>query len=477
MNRAHFAAIDLIILGTYFAFTLIVGFWRRKQATEDYLIANRSLALPVFVATLVATWYGGILGVGEMTYRYGLVNWTTQGLPYYVFALLFALFLAKRVREASLYTIPDKLAKEYDKKTAILGAFYAFFMVTPAPYILMVGELLRITMGVPLLPALIFGTIFSVIYVYVGGFQSDVRINTFQFCLMFGGFALALPFLFHRFGGFNWMMMHVPTDHLKFDGGLGFGFILIWFFIALWTLVDPGFHQRCYAARTPEIARKGILIAIVCWIIFDFMTTTAGLYAKAIFPHLSEKNIPLTFPILAECLPPVIKGVFYVAMFATVMSAVVSYTFLGAMTIGRDFFWRFGDQKDNEKVPSYTRIGMLLSAGVAIVISYYIPSIVQQWWVIGTVFVPGMLFPVLTGYSPKLKVGANYSFLELLLGSGMAAACLAIGWIHHGMNADMSDSTLFPFGLQPMYPGLIVATIIYAAGMISSKVRCLERVA
>src|SRR6266540_1942979 len=83
MPTAHFAILDILLLAAYFVSTLIIGFWKRRKSTEDYLIASRSLSLPVFVATLVATWYGGILAVGEFTYQYGLANWTTQGLPYY----------------------------------------------------------------------------------------------------------------------------------------------------------------------------------------------------------------------------------------------------------------------------------------------------------------------------------------------------------------------------------------------------------
>ena len=68
MPRAHFAPADIALLAAYFGITLVVGFWNRRRSTEDYLIASRSLSLPVFVATLVATWYGGILAVGELTY-------------------------------------------------------------------------------------------------------------------------------------------------------------------------------------------------------------------------------------------------------------------------------------------------------------------------------------------------------------------------------------------------------------------------
>ena len=471
MIRAHFSLLDGIILASYFLFTVIVGFWKRKRGTEEYLIAARRLSLPVFVATLVATWYGGILASGEFTYDYGIANWTTQGLPYYVFALVFALFLATRVREASLYTIPDKLHHAYGRPAALLGAIYAFIMITPAPYILMVGRLIQVAFGWPEFASVLVGTIFSVAYVYVGGFESDVRINVFQFLLMFGGFAAALPALVHRFGGFHWLAAHVPATHLRLDGGQDLGFILVWFFIAVWTLVDPGFHQRCYAARTPSIARTGILVAIVCWAIFDFLTTTTGLYARAAMPVMPPgTSHDMAYPLLAEIgLPSGIKGLFYLGMLATVMSTVVSYTFIGAMTVGRDFVWRLRGDTGNDSVPVYTRWGLIVTTVLGIAIAMAVPSVVKQWYAIGTICVPGMLLAVLGSYSPRFQAPPVATVIGMLAGGGVAAGCLITGWLrHHGVDAATED---FPFHLQPMYPGLIASVIVYALARCREWIR------
>ena len=64
--------------------------------------------------------------------------------------------------------------------------------------------------------------------------------------------------------------------------------ILVWFFIASWTFVDPGFYQRSAAARDPATARRGILISIGLWFVFDLLTTTAGLYAFLHLPGLDQ---------------------------------------------------------------------------------------------------------------------------------------------------------------------------------------------
>ncbi len=303
------------------------------------MVAGRTLTLPAFVATLVATWYGGILGVGEFAYSSGLATWTVFGLPYYLYAVVYALFLAHRVRGAARLTIPDTLQAAYGRPCALLGALFVFLLVTPAPYVLMLGTLFQGIFGGSVEWAVIIGALISVGFVVTGGFNTDVRTNIFQFVLMFAAFALILGFAVTRHGGFTFLAAQLPPDLKKPTGGLPPAYLLVWYFIALWTLVDPGFHQRCSAARDARTARRGILISVGCWAVFDFLTVTTGLYARALLPDL--KQTINAYPALSEALlPPGAKGFFWVGMLATVMSTVLSYTFIAAITLGRDIVWR-----------------------------------------------------------------------------------------------------------------------------------------
>src|SRR5512143_525229 len=126
----------LIVL--YFGFLAAVwaGAFGRRLGALDYLVAGRRVTLPAFVATLVATWYGGILGVGEYAWRYGVANWLVFGAPYYLGAALFALFLARRAREAELLTLPDLLHRAYGRRAALVGAVAVFVNAAPAAYVL-----------------------------------------------------------------------------------------------------------------------------------------------------------------------------------------------------------------------------------------------------------------------------------------------------------------------------------------------------
>src|SRR5262249_29172681 len=129
--------LDWALVVLYFAFLAAV--WLRllgrRAGVVEYLVAGRAVTLPALVAKLVTTWYGGILGVGEYSYRYGLSNWLVFGVPYYVGALLFALLFARRAREAELFTLPDLLDRRCGRAPALAGALLVFVSSAPAAYV------------------------------------------------------------------------------------------------------------------------------------------------------------------------------------------------------------------------------------------------------------------------------------------------------------------------------------------------------
>ena len=185
--------IDYSLIALYLIAQLTVGFIRRLRKDSpaaEVILGGRMLTLPAFVASLVSTWYGGILGVSEYSYNYGLSNWLVFGVPYYLAAFLFAVFLARKARQSESLTIPDRLASAYGDKTAAAGGIVIFLMTVPAAYVLMLGSLAEQLFGWPYWTGVVLGTMLSGVYLYMGGFRSVVRTDILQFVLMFLGFAV-----------------------------------------------------------------------------------------------------------------------------------------------------------------------------------------------------------------------------------------------------------------------------------------------
>lgn len=460
-----FSLFDVLIIVLFFSILLFIGFYsgrKTKPDAADYLLSSRSLGLFLFIAINVSTWYGGILGVGEFTYRYGLVSWFTQGLPYYFFAFLFGIFFAKKIREASLFTIPDKLSEIYGREVGLVSAVIVFVLVSPAPYLLMTANLISLTFNISIIPSLIISLALSMAYLLKGGFRSNVYADVFQFFVMFIGFILVVIFSGIKFGGMDFILSSVPEAHLNITGGMSPAFIIVWFLIALWTFADPGFHQRCYAAKTGKIASKGILISILFWILFDFLTTTTGLFAKSILPELN--NPVLAFPLFAErVLPAGLKGVFYAALFATIISTQVSFLFLSGTTIGRDFIFRIRKNADEIKLKTYTVIGLIISGVIAILLAYFIPSVIQIWYTIGSLFIPGIILPVVSAYYQKLQVSKKIILIEMI-----AAFITSTLW--YFLRSEFSEVLILK-EVEPMLVGLFVTFLVHMIGLLNKRIK------
>ena len=457
-----FSPLDITIIIAFFGTVLLIGFLAKEEKDADgsgYLLSGRKVGLFLFILTNVATWYGGILGVGEFTYRSGLLSWFTQGLPYYIFAIIFALVFANKIREASLFTIPDKLEQSYGKAVGALSSILVFILVSPAPYILMVGSLIQLIFGIKLFWSLVIAVLLSSVYLARGGYKSNLYTDAIQFFIMFIGFMIIAAVSFNDIGGISFLQKNLPASHLKLTGNASPVYIIVWFLIALWTFADPGFHQRCYAAKDGKTAKLGILISVILWAFFDFLTTTTGLFSKAVLPNID--NPVLAFPLYAEkVLGSGLKGIFYAALFATIISTANSFLFLSATTFGRDFIYKIGRNKNEAKLSFYTRLGLIVSGIVSITLAYFIQSVISLWYLIGSICIPGIIFLIFGAYYDKLKVSYAFAIIEVI--GGIAGS---LGWLV--LRNDISSSWLIE--IEPMIVGLLTAFVIHLIGMIKSK--------
>jgi len=460
-----FSNIDIVIIIGFLASVIFIGFWASKgteKSSDEYLLSSRKVGLILFILTNVATWYGGILGVGEFSYRYGLVSWFTQGLPYYIFALIFAFLFADKIRSASLFTVTDKLEETYGRKVSLVAAVLIFILVSPAPYLLMLGQLISIIFEINIFYSLTIAVLVSTIYLLKGGYTSNIWVDAFSFIVMFLGFIIIVFVAFNNYGGIEYLEQSLPEAHLSLTGGTSITFLVVWFLIALWTFTDPGFHQRCYSAKSGKIAKWGIIISVFFWAFFDFLTNTTGLFTRAILPNL--ENPVMAFPFLAEeILSPGLKGIFFAALIATILSTLNSFMFLSATTFSRDFTIKFSSKraKGNKATIFYTRIGLIFTSVVSIIIAYSFESIVELWYTIGSICIPGLILLVISAYYKQFKISSKIAFYEIIIG-----VLASVSWLLVRENFSHIE---FLSQIEPMIIGLTLALFVHVYGNIQSK--------
>ena len=445
---------SLVLVYTAFLAFAVLRLFRAPACDEtDYIVAGRRLTLPAFVATTVSSWYGGILGVGEYAWTYGVSNWLVFGVPYYLYAVIFALILAARARRSEVLTLPDLLERRFGRGPALAGAGMLYVMTVPAAYVLMIGVLVQMATGWPLWAGVVLGTALSVGYVYRGGLRAVVGTDKVQFVLMFVGFAVLVPACMMKHGGLGWLRDAVPAGHLEWDGGRGFQAIAVWYVIAASTLVEPSFYQRCYAAQNAATARRGLLVSVAFWLVFDALTTVSGLYARAVLPELAD---PMTaFPALANAtLPPLLRGLFITGLLATIMSTVDSYSFIAAITGGRDLWGRWTGRGESL---GPMRVALTITAVLSVALAMWAGSAITLWHHLGSVGTPVLLGPVVLAHTGVQRSGRR------VLTSMVTAGAVSGAWLALGRG----DPWL---GVEAIAPGLFVS----GAVLLSTRPRRLR---
>ena len=159
-------------------------------------------------------------------------------------------------------------------------------------------------------------------------------------------------------------------------------------------------------------------------------------------------------------LPPGFLGIFIVSLFAIIMSTIDSMSFVNAITFGRDIVWR-NRPKDAKKNPVYLiKRGLIAVAILSILLSISIPSVVQLFYTLGSIVIPGLILPFINALTKKNKA-INHYFSSLWL-------CLPViaSFVWFGLKK-LNIEFLPP--IEPFYPGMLISVFFYLILIFSSK--------
>ena len=424
-----------------------------KESVIELLLMGRKLTLPVFVATLVATWYGGIFGVTALTFEKGIYNLLTQGIFWYGTYLIFAFYLVKKIRSRNIMTIPDLAGQVFGPRAQRITAGLNFLNLLPIAYTISLGIFMQSLIGGSLFLNTVAGVILVTAWSIWGGFRAVVFSDIVQFFFMILSVILVVVFAWIEFGSPMHLVDKLPVSHFDWTGGESYANLFIWGFIALSTLVDPNFYQRALAAESDKVAKKGIIISTVIWFLFDCCTTIGALYARAYLPDANPQDAYLQFSI--QLVPHGVRGLIIAGILAIILSTLDAYLFNAATCISYDFF----RLKDKFKVIHH-HLALIFVAVVSIFLGLHFEgNVVEVWKTLGSFSAACLLFPLLVGqWFPGRISDKNFSFSVLL-------GCVGIV-LWRVLNKKYSFSTLDEF-----YIGLLLTTIPLLPSILQRKRR------
>ena len=421
---------------TYFILIFIIGIYNRKKITNDeYLYLSRKLTLPSFIATIVTTWYGGILEIGRFSYLNGIVTWLIFGFFYYISAIIFAIFIGPKISANNIRSIPHYFGIKYGLTSKRISAFILILVSSPAPYLMILSTLLVHIIGISTNQALIFGIIFSIIYIYYGGFKSIIKTDIIQFIFMYLGFIVMLCYLIYNFGGLFFLVNNVPENHLNPMGDLNLGYIMSWSIISMITFIDPSIFHRTYSSKDIKTIKNGFFISVCFWFIFDILTISVGIYAAAIIPSDILSNINPYLYLAENYLPIILKNIFYIGLLSIVMSTIDSFFFVSSIMMTEDLI---------DKNYFNHKLALLTIGVISYIIAINFKFVIDIWYIFGSIAASSLLIPFLFSiFNPNKTI--KYPILTLLL-----PILISLIWIY----------LKYPFNIDLMYPGILVSAIL-----------------
>jgi len=428
------------VIVSYFIINLLIGFFSKNKYNDapNYFFLSRKLTLPGFIASIVSTWYGGILAVGNFTYHNGLVTWIIFGLVYYIAAIIFLLFISSKIYQNNIQSIPEYFYKSSGSKASLITSVIILFISSPAPYILILMTLLEFIFDISYITSLLISLSVSIIYIFRGGFSAIVNTDKLQFILMYAGFIIMIILLYNQFGGFNFIKHNVPSNHLLLSGNLDFSYIISWFFIAMITFIDPNIFQRIYSANNKQTITKGLILSIICWFIFDCLTILTGLYASAIIP-INDLIYNPYLQLADIVMPDFLKALFFISLLSIVMSTIDSFTFISSMTIGKDLLKSIHLSNKNNLIRQ-TQAGIVVTCLISCILVLHFKSAIEIWYISGSFAASSILIPFIILINNK-----KIKYIEYSIGIPLIISIMVY---------------IANIPIEPLYPGLFVSGVL-----------------
>lgn len=321
----------LLSLLAYLAVQLAVGAWLapRIRNEDDYLIAGRQLGYPLTIFSIFATWFGAetcIASAGR-AYQDGFSLTSAEPFAYGITLMLTGLVFAVPIWRMKLTTMADFFLRRFDTRTERVAAV----MLIPsgifwaAAQLRGFGQVLTTVTSLDLSVAVVAAGGFCVVYTVLGGLLADAITDLIQGVVLILGLVVLVAAVVLAQGGLGAAVAAIDPARVTVvspDAALTWLGLLEEYAIPIaGSVVAVELLSRVIAARSPQVARNGAVLAGGLYIAVGLMPVFLGLSAAHLVPGLADPEQFL--PTLAlQQLPTAGYVLFLGALISAILSTV-----------------------------------------------------------------------------------------------------------------------------------------------------------
>ena len=456
------SALDWLVILAYLAVMLYIGYHSMKtvKTDEDFVLAGRNVGNIYIILSLFASFTGlsGLFGTPQYVYEYGSAGWWWWAtFPIGVFIM--GMTMAKLLRRRMHVTLPDVVDVNHSSKAVRVAAS----LVTVWNYLAwtagqVAGIVLVITTFTDLngTAAVIVAYIIIVLFTLLGGFRAVVYTDSLQAVLFLVVLGLVIPaVLLLHYDVPEALAQTTSIDGFyKLFGSVPAGTMITWWLLAPAGFIDNMALQRVFAAKDEKSAKGNITAAFLLMIIFGLILMFIGIMARFILPAGSDPASAM-LNLSQLVLPKGMLGLLVAAFAGVAVSTASSTLLVCSSTLEQDVYSVLRNTGKEKPASSLlvNRLFVVLVGLIALVLALKVPSVTQILMYGYSVYVPGLLLPVIAG-SFHWKLSDRAMLLTIVSGVLTAVILILMG-------------EPFPGSLG----GLIVSAIPFCIGLWNGRQR------
>jgi len=429
-------SLHLPLLLVYCVLQVAVGLWigRRVKTSGDFFVAGRALGPGLLFSTMVAAniGAGSTVGAAGLGYRDGIAAWWWVGSAA-IGSVILAFTVGPRIRRVAaqhgLSTVGDFLEHRYGPgvRAAVSALLWLATLAILAGQLIALARGLDVVAGVPKWAGCLAGGAVMTIYFTAGGLLTSAWVNMVQLVVMLAGFAIALPVVFARAGGFAAVVQATPGGaywSLLESGASGWMYVV---FLGPAFIISPGLLQKIYGARDDRTVRLGVGANAVVLLLFAFLPPLLGSAARALHPGLVNHELALP-TVLMQDMPTLLGTLGLAAVVSAEISTADAILFMLATSLSQDLYRRFVNPRASDpQVLKVARWAAVAGGTAGVVVAIVSPSVIDALSLFYKLLTVSLFVPVVAGLYVR-RVGTPEAAAAITAGvATLLAAQLATG--------------------------------------------------
>lgn len=390
-----------ILIFCYVIILLAMGFYDKKhiKTFDDYTVAGRKQGALLVAGSLVATCVGAsaTIGVVNMAYNVGFPAfwWLGSGA---IGLVVLSWFGAHKLNDLQGLTLPDvaaKLISPWVVKPIAIIIVVGWTGIVAAQFVA-VARIFEVFFDAPTWLVLLITFVVISCYACFGGQISVMRTDSIQLIILIAGLSLLAIIIYFKGNAPLIQINDLAIVNEKFGYSRWFYFLII---IGSQYIVGPDIFSRVFAAKSPQAARRGLILAGVILFCVSLLVVAIGLAVNKFGLVPPGDNILVTA--ISTLLPAWAVIIVLLALLSAIFSSADTCLLAVSTTFTKDIL--------NSHNVSTARGCIILFGFLAFAVALWKQDILELLLAAYTIFGGGVIAPIIVALwahkRRQIKVG------------------------------------------------------------------------